>query len=52
MDKALIREVLEDLVFEQWGTTKTVTVIGGALLGATIGALAAIRLAVSKNINE
>lgn len=29
MDKALVNEVLQDLVFEQWGTSKTVSVIGG-----------------------
>ena len=58
MGKKLLNNMLSDLIFKEWGTPKTVNVIGGMILGAAIGGLVMMKVTPSKpsnleyNINE
>lgn len=51
MGKKLLNNILNDLIFKEWGTPKTVNVIGGMILGAAIGGLTMMKITPSKSID-
>lgn len=52
MKRKLVEDILRDLVFDKWGTDKTIKVIGTTIVGAGVGALIGCMLIESENRNN